>query len=118
MKRTFVLFVMLFAMLWQAVAFARVGSTVNALADSAHAALHWQEEGHHHHDDGSYHLDDSKDSAQHMLSDHASATAALLIAISSNHLLSLGSTAPRSVHATVVPNPTLDGLLRPPRSHT
>ena len=117
MKRSAILFVMLFAMLWQALALARVGSTAKVLADPAHTALHWQEESHHHHDDGSYHLDDSNDSAQHMVSDHASTTAALMVAVS-NHFLASGSTAPRSVHATAVPDPTLDGLLRPPRSHS
>lgn len=117
MKQKAVLFVMLFAMLWQAVALARVGSTVNALADSAHVALHWQDEDHHHHDDGSYHLDTSDASTQHMVSDHVSATVALMISVA-HDFLSPGSAAPRSVHATAVPNPPLDGLLRPPRSHT
>lgn len=79
MRRSTVLFVMLFAMLWQSVALARAGSTANALADLGHAALHWQEEGHHHHEDGSYHLDESKESAQHVLSDHVSAAAALMV---------------------------------------
>ena len=82
MRRSAILFFMLFAMLWQSVALARVGSTVNVLADLEHAALHWQEEGHHHHDDGSYHLDDSNDSAQHVLSDHVTATTALLVTVS------------------------------------
>ena len=35
---------------------------------------------HHHHDDGSYHLDDSNESAQHVLADHAGATVALMAA--------------------------------------
>ena len=43
-----VLLVMLFAVLWQMVAVARPGSTLNALADLEHSALHWQDEGHHH----------------------------------------------------------------------
>jgi hypothetical protein len=117
MRRSAVLLVMLFAMLWQSVALARVGSTVNVLADLEHAALHWLEAGHHHHDDGAYHVDDSKDSAQHVLSDHVTATTALL-ATTSHDFPHLGSVAPGSLHERPVPDPTLDGLLRPPRSRT
>jgi hypothetical protein len=115
MHRAAVLLVMLFAMLWQSVALARVGSTVNVLADLEHAALHWQEQGHHHHEDGSYHLDDSKDSAQHVLGDHVTATTALLVT-ASHDFPPLGSAAPGGLHERLVPDPTLDGLLRPPRS--
>lgn len=114
MRRSAVLLVMLFAMFWQAVAVARVGSTMNALADLEHTALHWQKEGHHHHQDGSYHLDDSNDSAQHVLSDHLSATAALMVS-APHDFPPPASAAPGSMHETVVPDPTLDGLLRPPR---
>jgi len=115
MRRSAVLLLMLFTMLWQAVALARIGSTVNALADQEHAALHWQDEGHHHHEDGSYHSDDSDESAQHVLTDHLSAT--LEMAAPPLHdFPPLGSAAHGSLRETLVPNPTLDGLLRPPRS--
>ena len=117
MRRTAVLLVMLLAMFWQSVALARLGSTVNALADREHTALHWHEVGHHHLDDGSLQLDDSKESAQHVLSDHLSATAALLVP-TAHDFPSLGSVAPADLHATRVPNPTLDGLLRPPRARS
>lgn len=117
MRRSAVLLVMLFAMLWQTVAVARAGSTMNALADMEHASLHWQEEGHHHHEDGSYHLDDSIASAQHVLNDHLSATVALGVT-PSHHFPPLGSAAPGGLHDAPVPNPTLDGLLRPPRSRS
>ncbi len=106
---------MLFAMFWQSVALARVGSTVNVLADQEHAALHWQEEGHHHHDDGSYHLDDSKDAVQHVLSDHVTAASALLVT-AAHDFPPLGSAAPGGMHDRLLPDPTPDGLLRPPRS--
>jgi hypothetical protein len=116
MRRTAVLLVMLFAMLWQSVALARVGSTVNVLVDLEHAALHWQEKAHHHHDDGSYHLDDSKDSTQHVLSDHVTAATALMVTAAPD-VPRLGNTAPGGRHERLVPDPTLDGLLRPPRAH-
>ena len=114
MRRLPVLLLILIAMLWQSVAMARIGSTVNALADMEHAALHWQAESHHHHEDGSYHLDDSNESAQHVAIDHLSATLAMT-APSSHDFPPLGSAAPGGLYGTPVPNPTLEGLLRPPR---
>lgn len=105
---------MLLAMLWQSVALARPGSTVNVLADIEHAALHWQEEGHHHHDDGSFHLDDSQASTFHVLSDNLTATTALLPA-SPHHFPPCASARPGGLHDTPIPGPFLDGLLRPPR---
>jgi len=115
MYRVTVLLALLFAMLGQSVALAGVGSTATVIADLEHAALHWQEEGHHHHDDGAYHMDDSNESTQHVLSDHVSPTAALMVA-SSHYSPLLGSAAPGGLHEALVPDPTLDGLLRPPRS--
>ncbi|MCU0918859.1 MAG: hypothetical protein MUF16_00735 [Burkholderiaceae bacterium] len=108
---------LLLALLWQSVAMARVGSTVNVLADPAHAALHWHEEGHHHHDDGSVHHGDSAESARHVLVDHVSATTALLTAPSRVFPPS-GSEAPAAVSAAHLPMPDPDGLLRPPRFHS
>ncbi len=106
---------MLFAMLWQSVALARAGSTVNALADWEHTALHWQEEGHHHHEDGSYHLDDSNESVQHVLSDQVGATAALLVSCS-HDFPPLGSARPGGLCQAPLPDPDAEGLLRPPRA--
>jgi hypothetical protein len=114
MRRSAVLFVMLFAIFWQSVAVARVGSTVNALADLEHAALHWQEKAHHHHEDGSYHLDDSKESVQHGVMDNLNAPLALAVA-SSHNFPPLGSAAPDGLHEQLVPHPALAGLFRPPR---
>ena len=115
MRRSSVVLVMLFAMLWQSVALARAGSTVNALADMGHAALHWQEEGHHHHEDGSYHLDDSPESVQHVISDHVCAFAALLVS-ASRDFPPLASAAPGALHKAPLPDPAPQGLLPAPRS--
>ena len=114
MRRSATLLVMLFAMLWQSVAMARVGSTVNPLADLGHATLHWLEEAHHHHEDGSYHQDDSKESVQHVVMDHLN-TLMALAAASSHDFPPMGSAAPDVLREQPVPNPALDGLLRPPR---
>ena len=114
MRRSAILLVMLFAMLWQSVAMARIGSTVNPLADLEHATLHWQGVAHHHHEDGSYHQDDSKESVQHVVTDHLNASLALTAA-SWHDFTPLGSVAPDGLRERLVPNPPLDGLLRPPR---
>lgn len=105
---------MLLSMLWQSVAMARVGSTVSATADLSHALLHWQGEAHQHHDDGSYELDDSSESLQHAMTDHLNASLALAVA-GPHPFPPLGSAAPDGLHAQGLPNPSLDGLLRPPR---
>jgi len=115
MRRSAVLLLVLFTMLWQSVALARVGSTVNALADQEHAALHWQYEGHHHHEDGSYHMDDSDESAQHMVADHLSASLEI-VASPTHDCPPPGSAAHGSMRDRLAPNPTPDGLLKPPRA--
>lgn len=110
---------MLMAMLWQSVGMAQIGPAVSALADREHAALHWQAEGHHHHEDRTFHRDDSDESAQHMVADHLSASLAMAMATPPSHdFPPLGSAAPVGLHETPVPDPTLDGLLRPPRTRT
>lgn len=115
MRRSSIVVVMLFALLWQSLAMARIGSTVNALHDLGHAALHWQEEAHHHLADGSYQVDDSSESTQHVAMDHQNVSMALMAA-SAHDFLRLGAGAPAGVHEAPAPDPALDGLLRPPRS--
>lgn len=115
MRRSAVLLVMMFAMLWQSMALARPGSTVNVMADLEHAALHWQGEAHHHHEDGSFHLDDSPSSTFHVLSDHLTVTTALL-PTSSHHFLPGDAARCDVLNDVRVPDPFLDGPLRPPRS--
>lgn len=114
MRRSAVVLVMLFSMLWQAMALAQPTSTVNLLADLEHAAMHWQDEPHHHHDDGSYHRDDSQASKFHVFSDQLTVATALLPA-SSQNLLPIASARPCCHRSVSVPDPFLDGLLRPPR---
>jgi len=114
MRRSAILLAALFAMLWQTLALARPASTVSVLADLEHAALHWQNEGHHHHDDGSYHRDDSKESTQHVMADHLSASAAL-IGSTDQPFPSVASESPPGLCDRASSHPFLDGLLRPPR---
>jgi hypothetical protein len=117
MFRSAVLVVLLLALCWQSLALARAGSTVNVLADVAHTALHWQGEGHHHHEDGSYQLDDSSESVQHVLGDHVGTTPALVVG-AAHDFPTFGSTAPGDLCQRFVPDPALDGLLRPPRTRS
>ena len=114
MRRSAVLVFMLLALLWQSVALARAGSTGNALANLEHAALHWQDSGHHHHEDGSYHLDDSPESALHVIADHLSVSAVLMTSVAYG-FAPPASTSPGGWHDRAAPHPFLDGLLRPPR---
>lgn len=116
MRRSSVIFLMLFALFWQSVALGRAGSTVNALADTVHTALHWQQEGHHHHEDGTYQRDNSKESVQHVVSDHVSACSAPPVS-TSHQVPPLGSASPGGQREAPVPDPDPEGLLRPPRSH-
>ena len=114
MLRSAILLVMLFSMLWQAMALAQATSTVNLLADLEHTAMHWQDEPHHHHDDGSYHRDDSQASELHVFSDHLT-LAVVLLPVSSQNPLPIASARPCCHHSGSAPDPFLDGLLRPPR---
>lgn len=114
MRRSAALVAVLIAMLWQSVALARPGSTVNVLADLNHAAMHWQGEAHHHDDDGSLHMDDSPASTFHLLADHVSLTAALLPA-SAQHVAPPAFARPGWWQDARTSDPFLDGLLRPPR---
>jgi hypothetical protein len=114
MKRPAIILAMLIALLWQSVAMARIGSMVNPLLDLEHATLHWQETAHHHDDDGSLHLDESRESVQHVAIDHLNASLDMG-AQTAHGLLPLGSATPNGLQRQAVPNPALDGLLRPPR---
>lgn len=113
MSRSAVVVAVLFAMLWQSMALARVGSTADAVADQEHAMLHWKDTGHHHHDDGSYQLDDSNESVLHVATGDLSASPG--VSVSWHGVPQPGSSSPESPGRAGLPNPALDGLLRPPR---
>ena len=105
---------MMFARLWQSVALPRIGSMVNLLDDLQHAAQHWQQHSHHQREDGSYHLDESNESAPHSAAVHLNATLAMA-AMSLPQFAGAGSGASGGVRETRALIPTLDGLLRPNR---
>lgn len=114
MRRFATVTLMVLALLWQSVALARVGSTVNVLADLEHAALHWQSTSHHHHDDGSYHEEDSAEATQHLMTDHLGAS--LEMVVGAEVVVPQGpGAAPEESPRLQCPSPPPDGLLRPPR---
>jgi hypothetical protein len=101
----------LIALLWQSMAMSYADLTTS---DVRHAVLHWEAEVHHHHEDGTYHLDESKESAQHSAADHPSVS--LAIASSFNpRLFGYEPTALETKYRLVVPSPALDRLFKPPR---
>jgi hypothetical protein len=110
--RVIVIFTMLAAVIWQS-ALTRFGLPADAQQTSQHTAMHWQEQGHHHHDDGSFHLDDTPESMQHVLTDQPNVVAVLGVA--PRHGLPSDSASPDSYISTRLPHPHLDGPLRPPR---
>jgi hypothetical protein len=114
MGRIVFLIAILCAVLWQRGDLAR--TTVSGLGDLAHAALHWHETSHRHLEDGSIQLDDSTESTLHVLGDTATASPALPTR-PEHDIAPLASSPPDGLHERLVPDPTLDGLLRPPRSH-
>lgn len=116
MRRLLVLFLTLFSLLCQSVAVAGVDLVSPSPFDPVHQTLHWQAEGHHHHHDGSFHQDQSEESLQHASGDHVGSHFELPNSIS-HAVLPAGSILPSAWHDATVPNPFLDGLLRPPRLH-
>ena len=80
-----------------------------------HTALHLQGDGHHHDDDGSYQLDDSQEAVHHVVSDHVCCAAAALLPSAVHTFPPPEASAPSGVHLAPVPDPDLEGLLRPPR---
>jgi hypothetical protein len=111
-KHNAIMLLLLMALLWQGLAIARPGTLTNAAVDLDHAMLHWVGEGHHHRGD-SYHLDDSDESARHLVLDQAGVSA--LPVEDSLHVPVVGSDSVTLDEARPGPQPFLKGPLRPPR---
>jgi hypothetical protein len=115
MRRVFLLFVVVTSMLWQTTAVAGPGLLAHG-EELAHAMLHWQEEAHHHHDDGSFHQDDSEESILHVALDSA-VSAALIWTAPSVKVARFDAPEPPGFSLQQLPEPTLEGLRRPPKLH-
>ncbi|MDO8275117.1 MAG: hypothetical protein Q7T22_06310 [Serpentinimonas sp.] len=114
MRRKLVLFVAVWALLWQGLAGAGLPSLAKVAADAAHAALHWNDVGHHHHADGSVHADASQASIEHVALDGSNQVASPLAVPGLSFALPLAGLP--HYWAERLPNPHLDPLHRPPRT--
>lgn len=114
MRRSAVLLVLMFALVWQALALARPGSTVNLLDDAAHAALHLQGAGHHHDEDGGVRPDDSTAALMHALGDSVGSPTALPVKAPLGLTVRPGL-APGGASQRPPAAPFIEGPLRPPR---
>ena len=114
MSRAGITVILLFAMLWHSVALTRTWALLGAAADFSHFELHWQDEGHHHHDGGANHVDDSTESAQHVASDHVTASDGPLPGVCSTAHRA-PSTPPKPGDEEPGPHPLLDRAFKPPR---
>ncbi len=121
--RAATLLVLAFSLLWQAIAMAAPGSSVNLLDDATHGVLHWKSVPHHHLDDepgheqdhgmDGWHTDDSDESVHHVMADPSGGMGALP---STEPLwLHRSHTRPASHRTPSHESPCLDGPLRPPR---
>jgi hypothetical protein len=84
--------------------------------DVRHAVAHLTDEAHHHHDDGSFHVDDSDESVQHLLVDLWLGAPAVPVGYAAMPALKLPAVAPPQIETTSSPPPFIEGLRRPPRS--
>jgi hypothetical protein len=105
---------LLVALLWQSLAMAIPAGALQTLHDNGHDVLHWNGEAHHHHDDGSYDMDDSASSQQHLMADAAAQPSAL---VPSERVCVPPSRSPSPDVETKVlgPPPFIEGPHRPPR---
>jgi hypothetical protein len=117
MRRSYTALLALFAILWQAAQIGHAAGFVGAPGEADHTALHWAGQGHHHHDDGSYHADDSFESAQHLLADFVSGCPALPTAFAHPDA-SIIANSLHDVDASDEPQACPEVPLEPPRSRS
>lgn len=69
MRLRLVLLLLMASALWQVFVIGGRTGTFGEPKEVEHAVLHWQRLAHHHHDDGSFTLDMSEESVQHVVVD-------------------------------------------------
>lgn len=97
--------------------FAALGVALFAGADAnlAHQVAHDEQLQHHHHDDsGSVHFDDSDESAKHIQDHPTSSQPVFLAAVTMPVAPEQVSSLEQGEFARFIPEPFLDGPLRPP----
>lgn len=114
MSRSYRVWLLLIAIVWQTAAMLSPFSIEKVAANFDHIVLHSHEATHHHHDDQSAHIEDTDEGLQHLHADSGLQTPGLTPTMTSN--LSVAQPVSPLVHLLLPrPSPTLDGLLRPPR---
>lgn len=114
MSRRFGLFILLLSFFWQAIAVAGQVPLLESAEEREHAVAHMHEVAHHHHEDGSVTFDDSSDSNTHVAMDGAVTNALAWGPLVLGQLLTGSDPCPAAL-ASFLPDPTPDGLRRPPR---
>ncbi len=114
MRRRIAIFLVLLSVFWQAFAIAGQATAFAEPEEIAHAALHWQSEGHHHDENGSVTQDDSDESLQHVAFDGCLSTSMVWQTASFSFAPNI-SAPPRIADEAAIPSPHLAGLRRPPR---
>jgi hypothetical protein len=114
--RHLVTFLLFLCVCFQAASPAAARTPAHADAENlGHAVMHWTLEAHHHHDDGSTSVDDSDESARHVLAD-AAVSGVGLVPPAAWQVGSVPDAMPASPRALVLPAPHPERLRRPPRS--
>ena len=116
MSRRPVVFLVLLAFLWQAMAAFGSVTVTQVAGDINHMLVHGQATNHHHHADDTLQLDDDAGLVQHVHADSGAGSSAILssaqAAPGKNKLAS-----PPAMNPVIWRAPFLDGPLRPPMQH-
>ena len=114
MRRRFAFVLVLVTFISQVLAVAGRADALGHINVDQHHAAHWIGEAHHHLTDDSLAFDDSQESRQHLLLDYG-LTAPGLVSSFRCALPPLPGTHPPLLVSSLIPDPYLAGLKRPPR---
>ncbi|MBC7994293.1 MAG: hypothetical protein H7Z15_13775 [Rhizobacter sp.] len=118
MRRWIALFLVMFLLPWQAVAWASTSLTRDGGADERHAVAHWSGEAHHHHTDhdGDIHQDDSEESIQHVVHTDAHLNPVGVLPLSIDWVAVAAQAIDTGIYQSQpLAPPFLEGPRRPPR---
>lgn len=99
---------------WQALSVAGQLPVFASHEELEHAAMHLQEEGHYHHHDGELEFDDSSNSRLHLMAD-AMPLGAFQASSVGVPVPDWENIPPDVTPASLIPDPILEGLRRPPK---
>lgn len=114
MRRRLVILLMLSTVLFQALFLVHGGASWLKSPDLMHSVLHWMGQAHEHDGDGSWQIDDSAAASQHVVCDPLSNPAVMPSPVPLV-VLAVGHDTRMADEFGGMPNPHLEGPLRPPR---